>query len=485
MLLADKLGQLLPLDPESLQQAVDYAKSLKTPHAAADHFLNLLGESEDAMAFVSEFNREVFPSKHKPSQREKKEQAREKKTVVAAPAWTKPALPSPALPKPALPKPTPLARPASTTTSQLLDTPKELTQQQRAKKAAAKRVADLRDIDAALAELELMDATPEGSNRRCDCMAQRHPLFEPFPNCLSCGKIICTKEGMQPCSFCGAELVLHAERARIIAALHDQRDSLAGPKPAAPAPRGKTKKFKINLGATGQNSGKAHEWLERRVEEYLKDQQRKLAALGSATPADTPSPLPAAQHEASASPVVDARLEEAQTRLTRLLDYQSSGAERTKIVDRAADFEMPGVGDTSMALWALPLERALQLKRQQRALRKVQSATAKRTGRGKRVVDVTIRNGKAVVHEREDEASEDEAEDQEIRELEAEAAQAKRHATESSYVPWDYDKNLRSLPKAEYVGHDAAAGADAPSTAVAPHRVQMEALDDSAWAVEA
>jgi hypothetical protein len=36
----------------------------------------------------------------------------------------------------------------------------------------------------------------------CECQAVDHKLVG---NCISCGKIICAKEGLGPCLFCGVE----------------------------------------------------------------------------------------------------------------------------------------------------------------------------------------------------------------------------------------------------------------------------------------
>lgn len=50
-----QISQLLPLDEESLQQILDYSVTLPSD-AAADHLKNLLGDSPNALEFISSFN---------------------------------------------------------------------------------------------------------------------------------------------------------------------------------------------------------------------------------------------------------------------------------------------------------------------------------------------------------------------------------------------------------------------------------------------
>ena len=68
----------------------------------------------------------------------------------------------------------------------------------------------------------------------------------------------------------------------------------------------------------------------------------------------------------SSSATADQTLDLAKQHRDRLLAYQAENARRTTIVDEVADFETPGSG---VNMWASPLERAAQLKRQQKVLR--------------------------------------------------------------------------------------------------------------------
>ncbi|KAJ5247812.1 hypothetical protein N7468_002795 [Penicillium chermesinum] len=55
-----RLGQLLPLDEESLSQIIDYSASLPVD-ACADHLKNLLGDSPAALEFIASFNNRRSP----------------------------------------------------------------------------------------------------------------------------------------------------------------------------------------------------------------------------------------------------------------------------------------------------------------------------------------------------------------------------------------------------------------------------------------
>ncbi|KFG84381.1 C2HC5 finger protein [Metarhizium anisopliae] len=67
----------------------------------------------------------------------------------------------------------------------------------------------LADLDAAIRALEITTnpTLENGKRKACNCVATRHPLQGAAPNCLSCGKVICMKEGLGPCTFCGSPLL--------------------------------------------------------------------------------------------------------------------------------------------------------------------------------------------------------------------------------------------------------------------------------------
>lgn len=84
----------------------------------------------------------------------------------------------------------------------------------------------LKDLDDAIRALEMTtnpSQTVDASLRRCNCAAARHPLLAAAPNCLNCGKVICLKEGLGPCTFCGTPLLSASEVQSMIRELKDER----------------------------------------------------------------------------------------------------------------------------------------------------------------------------------------------------------------------------------------------------------------------
>lgn len=190
----------------------------------------------------------------------------------------------------------------------------------------------LADLDQAIRSLEITTNPSHASNtatgvaaRRCHCVATRHPLLSAAPNCLNCGKVVCVKEGLGPCTFCGEPLLSPAEVQGMIKELR--------------AERGREK-----MAADRE----AH----------------KKPEAGSSSRAQAPRPY-------TARP--DPSLAEAMAALQhrdKLLAFQAQNARRTTVRDEAADFD-PSLGAAG-SMWASPEERALALKRQQKLLREME-----------------------------------------------------------------------------------------------------------------
>lgn len=112
------------------------------------------------------------------------------------------------------------------------------------------------------------------------------------------------------------------------------------------------------------------------------------------------SPISSAPASDTESDVVDrgaaigsGGLDKAKEHRDRLLNFQTNNAKRTRIHDEAADFDVP-VSGTNM--WASPQERALQLKRQQKALREMEWNAKPEWEKRKMVASIDIVGGKAV-----------------------------------------------------------------------------------------
>lgn len=373
-----QVSQLLPLDEESLQQILDHASSLDKA-AAAEHLKSILGESPKALEFISAFNsrREApEPAKTEPEKSPAARRAPKKKAIHNLPtrraedhgnvagAYQKkdeedymagarrprkeaPLANTLALSdKPAarqLPIPAPIPSsssklPPSASGSLISDLPNVRTQShprnssRTASPATKTRInvaggssmhgasSTIQDLDSAIRALEIQtnpSKSGDPASRRCDCLATRHPLLAAAPNCLNCGKIVCVKEGIGPCTFCGHALLNSEEIHSMIRSLKEERGK---------------EKMDINNAS------------HRRAE---------VASI--------PRPFAAPSTDAA-----DATLARARQHRDKLLNYQSENARRTHIIDEAADFETPTAGQS---MWSSPVERAAQLKRQQKVLR--------------------------------------------------------------------------------------------------------------------
>lgn len=396
-----QLAKLLPLDDESLKQIISYTESLPN-REAADHLQNLLGDNSQALEFIASFNNrrrsnvatasghgqslnassevpKAKPRKKKqtglgklPPQRRPEDYGnvsgayvkKDEEDYMAGNSRTKAAnkpnafglsekpdalqLPTTAAssgsmtpmscgvsPAPSQPKLPPSAA------GQLISETKSRTSSPKPK--AKVSVAGgtpmhgastaLNDLESAIRALEIQTnpslASQDNGKRKCNCMATRHPLLEAAPNCLNCGKIVCVKEGIGPCTFCNSPLLSAAEIQSMVRVLRDER--------------GKEKMAANNAG------------------------QKRADVSLAPRPFSTPKgPTPASSNPASDVDSESEKLAKAKQHRDKLLAFQAQNAKRTQVHDEAADFETTSAG---LSMWASPQERAMQLKRQQKALR--------------------------------------------------------------------------------------------------------------------
>ncbi|KAK0715988.1 putative zinc finger motif, C2HC5-type-domain-containing protein [Lasiosphaeris hirsuta] len=184
----------------------------------------------------------------------------------------------------------------------------------------------LSDLDQAIRSLEITTNPTHASNsaagiaaRRCNCLATKHPLLAATPNCLNCGKVICVKEGMGPCTFCDTPLLSSSEVQGMIKELRAER---------------------------GREKMAADREAHRRAD---------IAGM--------PRPFTKPRGE-EASTAASKALEHRD----RLLGFQAQNAQRTTIRDEASDFDAALAG----SMWASPEERALALKKQQKLMREME-----------------------------------------------------------------------------------------------------------------
>ncbi|OWY57067.1 C2HC5 finger protein [Alternaria alternata] len=385
-----QLSKLLPLDDESLKQIISYTESL-SPKDSAEHLQNLLGDSPQALEFITSFNNRRKP---KASASSAPVQSSNDISEVprAKPKKKKPALnklPTPRQPenygnvvgaylkkdeedymagsskskaaKFSLEQPDGLQLPTfNTTTSSGTSTPKsravspappaskklpgQLISETKPKAKAKVNVTGgtpmhgastaLNDLESAIRALEIQTnptlASQDNSKRKCNCMATRHPLLEAAPNCLNCGKIICVKEGIGPCTFCNSALFSAQDIQSMVRVLREER---------------------------GKEKMAANNATQKRADV-------SLAPRPFSTPRSSNTPV--SSNPASDVESENEKLVRAKQHRDKLLAFQAQNAKRTQVHDEAADFETTTAG---LSMWASPQERAMQLKRQQKALR--------------------------------------------------------------------------------------------------------------------
>ncbi|KAH8882968.1 zf-C2HC5-domain-containing protein [Thozetella sp. PMI_491] len=209
----------------------------------------------------------------------------------------------------------------------------------------------LSDLDEAIRSLEVMTNPSHGSNspaniasRRCNCVGARHPLQTAAPNCLSCGKVVCVKEGLGPCTFCGTPLLSSSEI------------------------QGMIKELK----------------LERGRERQAADREAHKKADVSSTPRPFTKPRGAEDMGAAEAKAREHR--------DKLLGFQAQNARRTTVRDEASDFDVSHLG----SMWATPEERAMELKKQQKLLRELEWNARPDYEKRRQVVSIDIVKGKVV-----------------------------------------------------------------------------------------
>ncbi|OJJ56006.1 hypothetical protein ASPSYDRAFT_48272 [Aspergillus sydowii CBS 593.65] len=198
---------------------------------------------------------------------------------------------------------------------------------------------NISDLTAAIAALEVStNPTLGGEKRKCTCYGTLHPVFDAAPNCLSCGKIICSLEGLQPCSFCGTPLLSNDEIQSMIRELRAER---------------------------GQEKMRAHN-----------DSLHHEGGPGVSTSSPSQS---------------SSKLDAAKAHRDKLLQFQAQNAKRTRVVDEAADFDTPNVSST---MWMTPSQRALALKKQQRIMREMEEKARPEWEKRKTIMSLDIKGGR-------------------------------------------------------------------------------------------
>lgn len=434
----NQLSMLLGLPDSDLKQILDYANTLSKAEAA-DHFKNLLGDSPQAIEFISAFNSKRQDPK--PAQTPaaapatsslatsdvdavpKRRQPKKKKANIHTPAPRQVVDTNPGAgliySKKALEDDYMTGRPGASTPSKINasskgPTPKSSTPPpQKSNKAppsaAGSLISDalagkqkprstppsrtstpgpasssktnapatkvaitggtpmhgasgaIADLDAAIRALEITTnpSLAGGSNksdevaaRRCNCVATRHPLQSAAPNCLNCGKVICLREGLGPCTSCGRPLLTPGEIQAMIRELKVER---------------------------GREKQAADREAHRRPDVAAAPRAFAKARTG---------------YEDEAVGAAEARAREHRD---RLLNFQAQNARRTTVRDEASDFDVSSaMAGTGGSMWASPEERARELKRQQKLVREMEWNARPDYEKRQQVVSIDLVGGRVV-----------------------------------------------------------------------------------------
>ncbi|SCV03354.1 LAMI_0H07492g1_1 [Lachancea mirantina] len=481
----ESIPLIIPLQKDEVRQLCEeiLANSGENPDLIAGKLIDILGHEESSLIFALQFN-EKLNEGDESVESAKSTRPRQAETLVKPVKFVKPQRTATSVKSGVNAKTEPFKQdlvPLSDKASKearkdvpvrklmpglkgISDTTKPVKTSKKPSKT--KKLRNIREIDDVLENLEVDIAERDAASYVCYCQGNRHPLFEVCPNCTSCGKIICVREGLHlaNCSFCGKELIPGAEREMIIQALKHEKDELNNPdktleQAAKPT---KFKTYKITSGG-GRNLFSDQDKLFKKIEqeaqknmEIQKEQEEKEQAQQKE------------QRLKSRADTSDPELAAAEERLHNLLHFQDTSAERTKIIDTASDFSM----DNNVGVWGSAYDQALLLKKQQRNLRKWEKAERAREGHRNGIrVDISVdRNGKVHMVEipaedskgramSDDDADqisdEDDAADlKEIKDIKGKlSSDQKREQTKLQSKIWDYKTDKYQFQKPVYVGH--------------------------------
>ena len=124
----------------------------------------------------------------------------------------------------------------------------------------------------------------------------------------------------------------------------------------------------------------------------LNNQSHRRPDLAS-TPRPFTNPSTGTSTPSSSTATADQTLDLAKQHRDKLLAYQAENARRTHIIDEASDFDTPASG---LSQWSSPVERAAQLKRQQKVLREQEWNAKPEYEKRRVVVSVDLVGGKVV-----------------------------------------------------------------------------------------
>ena len=473
----EQIPQIIPLEEQDVRSLCQRVlKGSRDPETIANEFLNILGHSDATFEFIFRFN-ELLSKEPKSG------------TVVDAKATTHKGTGTGATKTPTEGASTSRAPPpenkvikqradvtipkGQTVSMMLSGKNKKHNTSKKQSSLKSQKLKSLEEIDDVVKFLSITHKETDPNKYACSCQGRRHPIFAAAPNCLSCGKIICVREGLNlnNCTFCGHELIPIQERVQLIEALNQEKEALTdnnnqrkgGGDGGSSSRKKPLKTYKIST-EKGKNlleeQNKVFDYIERQKERERK-REKVMKELGSGNNVGATT-----ETSKSGNTETDEELQKAQERLEQLLYFQDTAAERTKIIDNANDFDM----SQNAGLWGSARERALLLKKQQRNLRKWEKLERERTGRrDKYVVSMNIgadgkvslsevkRNHGNVYADSDEELSEvsDEEDRRDLEEIKAYkeelAREKERTNKELQSRSWDYKRDKMQFERPIYV----------------------------------
>ncbi|KAI8641818.1 putative zinc finger motif, C2HC5-type-domain-containing protein [Parasitella parasitica] len=452
----DKLSVFLGFDPETLQsQILPYLLTSDSPDAFAEQLMDMVGTSDEALSFIQEFTQRRFGPKQAPEQSQTylKPKPKPKPKPSAAVSLAKASASSSPLTSsipdaqlegsfPSLPsnqQPYETAWPANISVHQKKEDeyfaglrknkrsknknnelraaafPPESKPASAAPKKEKKPNKKEMTLEAALKELDIKTEKPGKKRKPCQCQATKHPLLTAAPNCLSCGKIICTAEGVGPCSFCGSPVLSKDQQIALIAEAKKKR-----------ADQKQTQNQPSKRAARSDQAGVKPAYASR---------------LGDGVSIDSFNSTPYQSSDDD-----DSRLK-AERHKEKLLEFQRTSAQRSTVIDQATDFELP----TDQANpWLTPQERALMIKRQQSNLKRIEK---KGTSNRHKVMTIDVQTRQVRVQDADSSSSSSDDDDTEKKPVtKMDLSKKETAADDGSVGTYAYNPLLKGIEAPKFVG---------------------------------
>jgi len=246
----------------------------------------------------------------------------------------------------------------------------------------------------------------------CGCQSIKHGLYNLSPNCLRCGKIICNLEAKQTggeyCVFCKNPLLSEDQIKNYIELLEldklnitkkkmsEKLQKLINDKRKYYTDLNTNKKSKNNGSLTFNVQGRYQDkkLVNKQLDMILSQSSQRDQSIKHFMSQDKDILSLQSKIESLDMQIVnkstkyqeDQQLKDAKSRLEKLLNFQNTSEERTKIIDVAGEFDFGVSGDVKDAFEGTAEERALKMKLKQRNMKLLKEQKLQQSGKGKNEV---------------------------------------------------------------------------------------------------